>query len=396
MYLNGESLVHLPLESRFTKLHSIINPNPTFVEILPMIKGHTITDLESNLDEIMDKGQEGLILKDPNSLYDPGSRENWYKVKPDYFDNLSESLDVLVVGAFYGEGRNAGKFASFMCAVRDTSKDYPTFQTICKVGSGFSTLDLEEMNSNANSSEIWTLCDGKNWPLWLDFRAKKKPDRILKNSEFGRVITIRASQACMSHSGERLEIKFPRFVEFRNDKNASEITTLSELTLMTLKNQGRMFQSNATSSQSTKPNVKKPRIMSRRVPSHYQGSSSTCITALDDLFNGKQVCILIDRNHIVHERKKELEEMILKHGGTITQNPIENKTDWIVSDANTTTVIALVKKKSFDIVKSCYIQDCINEKKLVKLHPKRYSRVDFIIKINEIDIWSLENQLQWN
>lgn len=43
--------------------------------------------------------QEGIVVKNPGSIYEPGSRSNsWVKVKPDYIDELRDNCDLLIVG----------------------------------------------------------------------------------------------------------------------------------------------------------------------------------------------------------------------------------------------------------------------------------------------------------
>lgn len=119
LLLNGNSLINETLETRSQILKEVFSERPTFLEILPIKLGYSVADLENSLFEAMDNGEEGLMVKDPLSFYDPGSRENWYKVKPDYFDALCDDLDVVLVGAYFGEGRAGGIFSSFVFYCRN-------------------------------------------------------------------------------------------------------------------------------------------------------------------------------------------------------------------------------------------------------------------------------------
>jgi DNA ligase-4 len=114
LLLNGSSLINETLETRLDVLKDVFSERAKFVENLPVKKGTTVAELESSLFECMENGEEGLMVKDPLSFYDPGSHENWYKVKPDYFEALSDDLDVMLVGGYFGEGRTGGKFSSFV------------------------------------------------------------------------------------------------------------------------------------------------------------------------------------------------------------------------------------------------------------------------------------------
>lgn len=104
------------MQTRLEILKEVFTDRSRFVEILPTKLGTTVLDLEKNLFECMENGEEGLMVKDPLSFYDPGSHDNWFKVKPDYFDSLSDDLDVMLVGGYFGEGRAGGLFSSFVNA----------------------------------------------------------------------------------------------------------------------------------------------------------------------------------------------------------------------------------------------------------------------------------------
>ena len=72
------------------------------------------------LDNAMLHGYEGVMLKALNSPYVPGSRDNdWQKLKPDYVDEMGETLDLLIVAGYYGEGKNrGGDISHFLMGLR--------------------------------------------------------------------------------------------------------------------------------------------------------------------------------------------------------------------------------------------------------------------------------------
>lgn len=64
-----------------------------------MDKGTTVTDLTRNLKKVVEERGEGLVVKHPWSNYHLGGRENvWVKLKPDYMDELAESIEGMVIG----------------------------------------------------------------------------------------------------------------------------------------------------------------------------------------------------------------------------------------------------------------------------------------------------------
>jgi len=87
----------------------------------------------------LDAGHEGVMLKNPDSLYSPGKRgKNWLKVKP-----IMETLDLVVVGADWGEGRRANLIGSYLLACYDT--DTGEFLEIGRVGTGITDKQLAEL-----------------------------------------------------------------------------------------------------------------------------------------------------------------------------------------------------------------------------------------------------------
>ena len=76
------------------------------------------------VDIVMENRGEGLILKHPGSEYVLNGRtKDWIKVKPEYMDNMGETVDVLVVGANFGSGKRSGGASTLICAVLDDRRN---------------------------------------------------------------------------------------------------------------------------------------------------------------------------------------------------------------------------------------------------------------------------------
>lgn len=142
--MNGASIIEHSLETRREMLNSII---PKESEGRLQILKHTIGTTEQHIVDAIDEAimdrQEGVIVKNPRSAYIPNGRgEHWVKIKPEYVDGVFDSLDVLVVGGYYGSGTRGGHgvISSYLCAVRDNTSKSQTGKkllTFCKFGSGF-------------------------------------------------------------------------------------------------------------------------------------------------------------------------------------------------------------------------------------------------------------------
>lgn len=125
VYWNGQSLLNWSLaeRTRLLKDEILINPVRGFLEIIDRSSPKTTTlDITSALDAAVQDQVEGLILKDPNSLYIPSHRSShWIKIKPEYVGGMCDDLDLVVMGAWYGRAGNIkkayGKANEFLCGV---------------------------------------------------------------------------------------------------------------------------------------------------------------------------------------------------------------------------------------------------------------------------------------
>lgn len=89
------------------------------------------------LNDAIDSREEGIMVKDPESIYKPNVRKGgWYKLKPDYIGGLMDELDVLVVGGYFGVGSRSHMMSHFLCAVAVPAADgeHPSiFHSFCRV-----------------------------------------------------------------------------------------------------------------------------------------------------------------------------------------------------------------------------------------------------------------------
>ena len=94
-------------------------------------------DCVAALNRAIDGREEGIMVKNPTSIYRPNTRKGgWFKIKPEYLGGLMDELDLLIVGGNFGVGRGAGMMTHFLCAVAVPPEqgDKPTlFHSFCRV-----------------------------------------------------------------------------------------------------------------------------------------------------------------------------------------------------------------------------------------------------------------------
>src|SRR5580700_6344760 len=142
LYADGEDLTRLPYLARRERLASAITVGPR----LRLTTAAEVADpsaLDAMFAQAVTDGCEGLVCKSvgPDSAYRAGARGwQWIKLKRDYRTELSDTVDLVVIGAFAGRGRRAGVYGAVLLAAYDPAAD--VFRAVTKCGAGFSDADL--------------------------------------------------------------------------------------------------------------------------------------------------------------------------------------------------------------------------------------------------------------
>ncbi len=150
VYLNGQVLTNLPLKERLEKLSKCVLERRGRVQLGERKIGKTTQDVVNALNEAIDRRDEGLVLKDPDSIYKPNVRTKggWIKVKPEYTGSLMDQFDLIVMGGYYGSGKRGGTITHFLLglAVANGDTELPReFRSFCRVGSGYSYRELFDL-----------------------------------------------------------------------------------------------------------------------------------------------------------------------------------------------------------------------------------------------------------
>jgi DNA ligase-1 len=219
LYYKGKSVIDKPFHERRALLSKIINPKERVIVLSRIM----ITDKEDEANkfynESLDKGNEGIMVKNLEAVYKPGSRVGFgVKVKP-----VMESLDLAIVGAEWGEGKRAKWMTSFIVACRD---EEGTLVTIGKVGTGIKELEGEGVT--------------------FEQLTEMLKDTIL--SEKGKEITLKPTIVIEVHYEEIQKsptyssgyaLRFPRFIRLREDRGVHDCSTGEQVEELYKEQRGR-------------------------------------------------------------------------------------------------------------------------------------------------------------
>lgn len=124
VYLNDRDITRFTLRDRRNALEKAIKNVHRRIEKHEFTETMDAKDIEPRLRDVVAGGQEGLVLKNPRSMYRLNDRvDDWMKVKPEYMTEFGENLDCLIIGGYYGSGHRGGRLSSFMCGLRAGSHD---------------------------------------------------------------------------------------------------------------------------------------------------------------------------------------------------------------------------------------------------------------------------------
>lgn len=228
LYLEGSSFLKKSYPKRRRKLEEIVSSRK---RIAP--SGRIVTSkpdkIEDFFEKSLEKNLEGVVCKayDENSYYEAGARGwQWIKWKKGYTAELSDTLDLVVVGSYAGKGSRAGTYGSLLCAAYNHEEDI--FETVSKLGAGFTDIELKSLPDK-----------------FKDYESSKKPARVKSTKDIEpdqwftpkTVVEVRGSEltqspvhTCGMRTLEKgLALRFPRFQRWRPEKAPDQATTTQEI-----------------------------------------------------------------------------------------------------------------------------------------------------------------------
>ncbi|SDM79381.1 DNA ligase-1 [Halogranum gelatinilyticum] len=205
LHAAGDDLLTQPVTERHARLAELLGHTEAVSELLLSDDAEEIEHYEA---DALEAGHEGIMLKNPVSPYSPGNRgKNWLKRKPDV-----ETLDLVVTGAEWGEGRRAKFLGTFLLSARVEDADGDDeFRTIGKVATGITDEKLAEL------TEL----------LEPDIVSQSGTEVDLRPTTVFEVGYEEIQVSPTYSSGYAL--RFPRFVEVREDKTPETADSLTRV-----------------------------------------------------------------------------------------------------------------------------------------------------------------------
>lgn len=397
------------LEARRDLLQKIVVPKEHWFEVTSSLTTSNSADVHSRLEGAIDSRLEGLVVKDMSSRYFFNARKRgWYKIKPEY-DGLSETLDLLVIGGFFGDTQKrrgglgtstdlADNIAQFLLAtLAGNGDDGERVVTIGRIGSGFSMDKLKEIRTRIRPH--LRRYDPHRAPPWLGGwrgAGKSKPDAVLDSPVHGFVMEVRAAEIIPSEDYEiGHTLRFPRaVVPIREDKDWSDACTEQELRTFVregrsqltsrrvkpkieVRSEGEDTDDGARGSRPSKRGrivdfglVRAPvrRGRSWGVLEGFRAADTALVPVASQLLKGAEVFVL---NGDAQYSKADLEAYVVRHGGRTVQNYIRGRTSLVVAAAiGDLRARNLVKTAQVDIVSYNYLFQCENDGQMLPLQPR--------------------------
>jgi DNA ligase-1 len=198
---NGEALLRLPLTDRRARLEEAVGASA--IPTSELVRVCTEETIRTAFGAALERGNEGLVLKDPTSAYQPGKRgRGWLKLK-----RPLATLDVVVVAAEYGHGKRRGLLSDYTFAVRDGNR----LATVGKAYSGVTDREIAFLTDHFKQRAVKEFATGV-----------VVPPTIVVEVAFNGV-----NKSSRHPSG--FALRFPRIKRLRLDKPPQEIDTLGRV-----------------------------------------------------------------------------------------------------------------------------------------------------------------------
>ncbi|CAH8355367.1 unnamed protein product [Eruca vesicaria subsp. sativa] len=392
LYVGDTSVIHQSLKERHELLRKVVKPLKGRLEVLLPEGGlnvhrpsgepswsivvNSAADVERFFKETVENRDEGVVLKDLGSKWEPGDRSSkWLKLKPEYV-RAGSDLDVLIIGGYYGSGRHGGEVAQFLVALADRAEAnvYPRrFMSFCRVGTGLSDEELNTVVSKLKPYFRKNEHPKKAPPSFYQVtnHSKERPDVWIESPEKSIILsitsdirTIRSEVFVAPYS-----LRFPRIDKVRYDKPWHEC--LDVQAFVELVNSSNGTTQKQKESESTQDNPKVTKRGEKKnvslVPSQFIQTDVSDIKGKTSIFSNMIFYFVnLPRSHSLDTFHK----MVAENGGKFSMNLNNSVTHCIASESSGIKYQAA--KRQRDVIHFSWVLDCCARNNLLPLQPKYF------------------------
>ena len=202
LYLDGEPLFEIPLQERLARMRELLRVNT-----LLRLSDSSIVRDAAHVDELFDaareRANEGLVVKDPHSVYTPGRRgKSWLKYK-----KALATLDCVVTAAEFGHGKRRAVLSDYTFAVRRDDE----LVNIGKAYSGLTDVEIDRLTEHFKATTT----------------ARYGPVHVVEPTIVLEIAFDRIQESKRHKSGYAM--RFPRIARIRDDKTIDQISTIDEV-----------------------------------------------------------------------------------------------------------------------------------------------------------------------
>ncbi|CAA6662353.1 unnamed protein product [Spirodela intermedia] len=396
LYAGDTSVIHQSLAERHALLQKVLRPVRGRLEILvpdgglnnsrPLgepcwsVVANTLDDVERFYKETIENRDEGIILKDLGSKWEPSDRSGkWLKLKPDYI-HAGADLDVLIIGGYFGSGRRGGQVAQFLMGLSDSSTPdtHPRrFISFCRVGSGLSD---EELDSLVNKLKPYFRKNEypKKAPRFYEvtYNSKERPDVWVDSPDKSVILSITSDIRTIKSEvfAAPYSLRFPRIDRVRYDKPWHECLDVQSFVDLVHSSHGttQSAQDRGTLQEHSKHEKvsKKGKNKIHVVPPHLTKTDISGIKEETLIFTDMMLCIRLFCQHSIILFHRLFSQIGAENGGTFSMNLNDSVTHCIAADKKGIKYRAAMRHG--DIFHYSWVLDCCAQKRLLHLQPKYF------------------------
>lgn len=232
-----QALVNKPFRERRDLLHQSLAPVEGEFAFAQFGDANELDEIQELLEKSVKASCEGLMVKmldGPESSYEPSKRsQNWLKVKKDYLSGVGDSLDLVVLGAYHGKGKRTSVYGAFLLACYNPSTE--KYETVCNIGTGFSEEVLASLHAQLSPNII-----DRPKPFYSHSQGNKDQPDVWFEPKF--VWEVKTADLTLSPRymaamdalgvGKGVSLRFPRFMNQREDKKPEQATSARQVAEM--------------------------------------------------------------------------------------------------------------------------------------------------------------------